>query len=97
VFTGEYQHTIDEKGRLIIPARFREVLGNLFIIAKGLDRCLFVYSQEEWRILEEKLKKLPLANKDARAFARFFFSGASECEVDRHLPTPNLLFIKAFQ
>ncbi len=83
MFTGEYQHTIDEKGRLIMPARFREVLGDAFIITKGLDSCLFVYPQEEWKILEEKLKKLPFTNKDARAFARFFFSGATECETDK--------------
>ena len=83
MFTGEYQHTIDEKGRLIMPAKFREVLGDAFIITKGLDSCLFVYSQEEWKILEDKLKKLPFTNKDARAFARFFFSGAAECETDK--------------
>ena len=83
MFTGEYQHTIDEKGRLIMPAKFRDVLGDTFIITKGLDSCLFVYPQEEWKILEDKLKKLPFTNKDARAFARFFFSGAAECETDK--------------
>jgi len=83
MFTGEYQHTIDEKGRLIMPAKFREVLGETFIITKGLDGCLFVYPQEEWKILEDKLKKLPFTNKDARAFARFFFAGATECETDK--------------
>lgn len=83
MFTGEYQHTIDEKGRLIMPAKFREALGDVFIITKGLDGCLFVYTSEEWKTLEDKLKKLPFTNKDARAFARFFFSGAVECETDK--------------
>ena len=83
MFTGEYQHTIDEKGRLIMPAKFREVLGESFILTKGLDGCLFVYPQDEWKILEDKLKRLPFTNKDARAFARFFFSGAVECETDK--------------
>lgn len=83
MFIGEYQHTLDSKGRLFIPARFREGLGERFIMTKGLDRCLFAYSPEEWQILEEKLKKLPFARADARAFARLFFSGAAEVEVDR--------------
>jgi len=83
LFTGEYQHSLDEKSRLIMPAKFREVLGDVFIITKGLDSCLFVYPQSEWKILEEKLKNLPFTNRDARAFARFFFSGAIECEADK--------------
>ena len=83
MFIGEYQHTIDPKGRIIMPSRFREGLGEKFVITKGLDGCLFVYSSEEWSNLENKLKTLPLTNKDARAFIRFFFSGAAECEVDK--------------
>lgn len=83
MFIGEYQHTIDTKGRMIIPSRFREDLGDRFVVTKGLDNCLFIYSVEEWSILEAKLKTLPLTNKDARAFVRFFFSGATECEVDK--------------
>ncbi len=83
MFIGEYQHSIDSKGRLIIPAKFREDLGEVFIITKGLDNCLFVYPKSEWTILEEKLKLLPLTRKDARAFVRFFFSGACECELDK--------------
>ncbi len=83
MFTGEYQHTIDGKGRLIMPAKFREVLGDSFVINKGLDGCLFVYPMKEWKILEDKLKQLPFTNKDARAFARFFFSGAVDCEADK--------------
>lgn len=83
MFIGEYQHNIDNKGRLIIPSKLREGLGENFIMTKGLDNCLFVYSKSEWNILEEKLKSLPLTSRDARAFVRFFFSGATECELDK--------------
>ncbi|MBS4172417.1 division/cell wall cluster transcriptional repressor MraZ [Bacillus sp. FJAT-49736] len=92
MFMGEYQHNIDTKGRIIIPAKFRELLGETFVITRGLDRCLFGYPIEEWKQVEEKLKALPLTKKDARAFTRFFFSGASECELDKqgriNIPTP---------
>lgn len=80
---GEYQHTLDNKGRIIMPSKFREDLGDEFVITKGLDGCLFVYPKNEWKILEDKLKTLPLTNRDARAFVRFFFSGASECTLDK--------------
>ncbi|MCM8899873.1 MAG: transcriptional regulator MraZ [Clostridiales bacterium] len=83
MFIGEYQHTIDPKGRVIMPAKFREGLGEKFVLTKGLDQCLFVYPNEEWGILEKKLRSLPLTNKDARAFIRFFFAGACECELDK--------------
>ena len=83
MFMGEYNHTIDAKGRLIIPSRFREELKNEFIVTKGLDGCLFVFSQNEWNNFEEKLKSLPLSDKNARNFVRFFLSGATECEIDK--------------
>ena len=83
MFMGEYHHNIDNKGRLIIPAKFREELGEEFVITRGLDQCLFGYSMNEWKMIEEKLKTLPLTKKDARAFTRFFFSGATECELDK--------------
>lgn len=83
MFIGEYQHTLDNKGRIIMPSRFREDLGEEFVMTKGLDNCLFVYPKDEWSVLEERLKTLPLTNKDARAFVRFFFSGASECMLDK--------------
>ncbi|RKQ37391.1 division/cell wall cluster transcriptional repressor MraZ [Oceanobacillus halophilus] len=83
MFMGEFQHNIDPKGRIIVPSKFREDLGEAFVVTRGLDKCLFAYPMEEWKILEEKLKKLPLTKKDARAFTRFFFSGAVECEVDK--------------
>ncbi len=82
MFIGEYHHTLDPKGRLILPARFRAHLGERCITTRGLDRCLFVFPLEEWRGLEEKLRGLPLTRPEARAFARFFFSGAVECELD---------------
>lgn len=83
MFIGEYQHTLDSKGRIIIPSKFREGLGYEFVMTKGLDDCLFVYPKDEWKILEDKLKALPLTNRDARAFIRFFFSGATECILDK--------------
>ncbi|MBB5145764.1 MraZ protein [Cerasibacillus quisquiliarum] len=89
---GEFQHNIDTKGRVIVPSKFRDDLGNRFVLTRGLDKCLFSYPMEEWRVLEQKLKKLPLTKKDARAFTRFFFSGAVECEVDKqgriNIPAP---------
>ncbi|SFR14759.1 division/cell wall cluster transcriptional repressor MraZ [Desulfoscipio geothermicus] len=83
MFLGEYQHNIDAKGRLIIPARLREGLGDKFIITKGLDSCLFAYPMEEWSALEQKMRSLPFTRADARAFVRFFFAGATECEIDK--------------
>ncbi len=80
---GEFQHSIDDKGRIIIPAKFRDLLGNSFVVTRGLDQCLFVYPSQEWEVLEQKLKALPLMKSDARAFTRFFFSGATECEWDK--------------
>lgn len=82
MFMGEYQHALDGKGRLFIPARLREELGDRFIMTRGLDRCLFVYPLAEWATLERKLKELPFTRSDARAFVRFFFAGATECELD---------------
>ncbi|SDM51415.1 MraZ protein [Psychrobacillus sp. OK028] len=80
---GEYQHNVDAKGRLIIPSKFREHLEDNFVLTRGLDNCLFGYPMDEWRKLEEKLKELPVTKKDARAFTRFFFSGATEVEIDK--------------
>ncbi len=80
---GEYHHTIDDKGRLIIPSKFRYDLGEKFIVTRGLDKCLFVYSETEWNKLVAKLKNLPFTKIDARNFTRFFLSGATECEFDK--------------
>ncbi len=92
MFMGEFQHNIDTKGRIIVPSKFRDELQDGFVLTRGLDQCLFAYPMNEWKLLEEKLKKLPLTKKDARAFTRFFLSGAVECEVDKqgriNIPPP---------
>ncbi|MBP3708229.1 MAG: division/cell wall cluster transcriptional repressor MraZ [Clostridia bacterium] len=80
---GEYEHSLDDKGRAIMPVKLRSDIGEKFIITKGLDGCLFVFSQLEWSNFEAKLKELPLTNKNARDFVRFFLSGATECELDK--------------
>ena len=80
---GEYHHNIDEKGRLIIPSKFRIALGERFVITRGLDKCLFAYSMDEWNKMVEKLKELSFTKKDARSFMRMFLSGATECELDK--------------
>ncbi len=83
MFMGEYSHTVDAKGRLIVPSKFREQLGDEFVVTKGLDGCLFAFENSEWKSLEEKLDALPLTNSNARKFARFFLAGATTCEVDK--------------
>ena len=83
MFMGEYNHTIDAKGRLIIPSRFRELLGEEFVLTKGLDGCLSIYPMDEWEAFEMKLRALPLTNKNARTFSRFFVAGAAMCELDK--------------
>lgn len=83
MFMGEYHHNIDEKGRLIMPAKFRNDLKDKFIITRGLEKCLYVYSLEDWDKLVSKLNTLPFTKKDARIFIRSFFSGAAQIEVDR--------------
>ena len=80
---GEYDHSLDAKGRLIMPAKLREDMGEKFIITTGLDGCLFGFSMSEWEKFEDKLKALPITNKNARNFVRFFLSGATECELDK--------------
>ena len=83
MFIGEYNHTVDTKGRLIVPAKFREELGEEFVVTKGLDGCLFVYSNSEWKNIEEKFRNTPLTAKDVRKFSIFFFAGAATCELDK--------------
>lgn len=82
MFMGEYNYTIDDKGRLTIPSKFREKLGSNFIVTRGLDKCLFIYSKEEWDNVISKYKELP-NTKDARAFMRFFLSGADQNDFDK--------------
>ena len=83
MFMGRYNHTIDPKGRLSIPSKYREILGDEFVVSKGMDGCLFVYADEDWKAFEAKLASLPLINEDARQFARFFLSGAQYVTVDK--------------
>lgn len=83
MFMGEYNHTIDAKGRLIIPSKFREALGDEFVVTKGMDGCLFVFDEPEWQAFEEKLRSLPMIDKEARQFTRFFLAGAASLEVDK--------------
>ena len=83
MFMGEYNHTIDAKGRLIIPAKFREALGDEFVVTKGMDGCLFVFDNSEWQAFAEKLRSLPMIDKEVRQFTRFFLAGAASVEVDK--------------
>ncbi len=83
MFMGRYNHTIDPKGRLSIPSKYREILGDEFVVSKGMDGCLFVYADEDWKAFEAKLASLPLVNEEARQFARFFLSGAQYVTVDK--------------
>lgn len=83
MFIGQYYNKMDLKGRLSMPVKFREALGNKFIITRGLDSCLFGYTLEEWQKIESQIKSLPVTKKNARSFQRFFFSGASEVEIDK--------------
>ncbi len=93
MFKGEYSHTVDIKGRLIIPSKFRESLGEEFVISKGLDGCLCMYENTEWQKFEEKLKALPITSKDSRKFTRFFLAGAADVEADKQgrILIPNVL------
>ena len=83
MFMSQYNHTVDAKGRLIVPSKFRERLGDEFVVSKGMDGCLFVYAIDDWKVFEAKLASLPLINQEARQFARFFLSGAQYVTVDK--------------
>lgn len=89
---GEFHHNIDEKGRIIIPSKIREELGEEIIVTRGLEDCLFVYSLDEWSLIVSKLKTLPFTKKDARSFTRMFLSGATSASFDKQgrikIPTP---------
>lgn len=98
MFMGEYHHTIDEKGRIIIPAKFREMLGEKFIVTRGIENCLFIYPNDEWQKIVTKLESLPFTKRDARQFVRFFLSGATIAEFDKqgrvNLTTPLIDYAK---
>lgn len=83
MFMGEYHHNIDEKGRLIMPSKFRFDLGESFVVTRGIDSCLFVYPKETWLKITSKLNELSFTKKDVRSFQRFFLSAATVCEFDK--------------
>ncbi|MTV82921.1 division/cell wall cluster transcriptional repressor MraZ [Secundilactobacillus folii] len=83
MFMGEFEHSIDTKGRLIIPAKFRDQLGEEFVITRGMDGCLFGYPMDQWEVMQKRLSALPLNKRDARAFVRFFYSAATTCSLDK--------------
>lgn len=83
MFTGEYRHTLDSKNRVSIPSKFRDEVGDVLFVTRGLDNCLFAFSGREWELFSSRLAELPISNKDARKFARTFLSGAFECLIDK--------------
>ncbi len=86
MFRGRFEHTVDSKGRVSIPARFRELLAEKYddrLILTNFDRCLVAYPYEEWRVLEERVSSLSMVKKEVKAFQRFFISGATECPIDK--------------
>ena len=83
MFMGEFHHNIDEKGRLTIPSKFREDLKDKFVITRGLENCLFAYSEDDFKKIVERLEQIPFTKKDARQFMRFFLSGATLVEFDK--------------
>ncbi len=83
MFIGEYRHSIDEKGRLIVPAKLREQLGREFIATKGLDKCLYLYPMDEWKNVENQLREKVMTDPDSRRIVRFFLAGAVPCEIDK--------------
>lgn len=82
MFTGTYQNSIDSKNRLIIPSRYRDQLGGHCMLTRGFDRCLYIYSMDDYEILVDKIKKLPQSDRDVRKFIREFFSNTEECHLD---------------
>ena len=83
MFMGEFHHNIDDKNRLVIPSNYRSTLGETFIITRGLEKCLYIYTAAEWQKIVDKLASLPFTKKDARVFIRSFFSAAANCNLDR--------------
>lgn len=82
MFTGTYQNTLDSKNRMIIPSKYREVLGGHCMLSRGFDKCLYIYSMEDWEVLVDKIKQLKQSDRDVRKFIREFFSNTEECHLD---------------
>ncbi len=80
---GEYNHTTDDKGRIIVPVKLRETLGESFVITKGLDGCLWMFDMSEWEKIEEQIRNMPFTLKEARLLSRFILAGAYDCEPDK--------------
>lgn len=83
LFNDQFNHTLDAKGRLIIPTKYREALGDKFVVSKGMDDCLYIHANEDWQIFASKLTALPIIDDEVRDFARFFLAGATDVEVDK--------------
>ncbi len=83
MFLGEYNHSMDEKGRLAIPVKFRNELANGAVVTRGLDECLFLYTKSEWEVIAQKISKLPVSQKNTRAYSRLMLAGAMEVELDK--------------
>lgn len=83
MFMGEYNHTLDAKGRLIVPSKFRDLLGEEFVVTKGLDKCLFVFTEDKWNDVIDSIDNLPITKGKARQFSRFLIGGAATCEIDK--------------
>ncbi|MFH1564965.1 MAG: division/cell wall cluster transcriptional repressor MraZ [bacterium] len=83
MFLGEYNHSMDEKGRLAIPVKFRNELANGAVVTRGLDECLFLYTKSEWETIAQKIAKLPVSQKNTRAYSRLMLAGAMEVELDK--------------
>lgn len=83
MFIGEYQHSVDQKGRVAIPAKFRATLKKGAVVTKGLDKCLFLYPKKDWEELAKKISSLPISQKDARDFGRFLLAGAMDVDIDK--------------
>ena len=98
MFIGEYHHNIDEKGRIAIPSKYREILGKEFVITRGIESCIYVYPKDTFNTIVTKLESLPFTKKDARAFSRFFMSGAALIELDKqgraNIPSPLISYSK---
>ena len=92
MFIGEFHHNLDDKGRIAIPSKYRELLGNNFVITRGIEHCIYVYPESTFNHIVTKLESLPFTKKDARAFMRFFMSGATAVELDKqgrvNIPSP---------
>ena len=101
MFIGEFHHNIDDKGRIAIPSKYRDILGKDFVITRGIEHCIYVYPNDTFNRIVTKLESLPFTKKDARAFTRFFMSGATAIELDKqgrvNIPSPLITYANLFK